>query len=195
MNWQQKMNDSKDLRNRILQMREANNLNLVSEKSEHLDKKVIPKEETTPEDNVIDHKENFKSTVTNEILTQETDVKNMSLLNNKKSLGNETLSNNSNKENNINFTDSNEVQFRILATKFNEAVEVILELSDKVSKLEQTVYKTHSQSKKENSYFNFINIKMLFIVMLISFLTLGMLYFPIDLSMFKLILNEIISSI
>ena len=195
MNWRQKMNDSTDLRNRILQMREANNLNLVSDKSEHVDKKVIPKEETTPEDNVIDHKENFKSTVTNQILTQETDVKNMSLLNNKKSLGNETLSNNSNKENNINFTDSNEAQFRILATKFNEAVEVILELSDKVSKLEKTVYKTHSQNKKENSYFNFINIKMLFIVMLLSFLTLGMLYFPIDLSKFKLILNEIVSSI
>ena len=195
MNWRQKMNDSTDLRNRILQMREANNLNLVSDKSEHVDKKVIPKEDTTPEDNVIDHKENFKSTVTNQILTQETDVKNMSLLNNKKSLGNETLSNNSNKENSINFTDSNEAQFRILATKFNEAVEVILELSDKVSKLEKAVYKTHSQNKKENSFFNYISIKMLFILILLSFLTLGMLYFPIDLSKFKLILNEIVSSI
>ena len=78
------MNDSTDLRNRILQMREANNLNLVSEKSEYVDTKVVPKEDTTPEDNVINHKENFKSNVTNEILTQETDVKNMSLLNNKK---------------------------------------------------------------------------------------------------------------
>ena len=38
------MNDSTDLRNRILQMREANNLNLVSEKSEHVDTKVVPKE-------------------------------------------------------------------------------------------------------------------------------------------------------
>ena len=93
------MNDSTDLRNRILQMREAHNLNLVSEKSEHVDTKVVPKEDTTPEDNVIDHKENFKSTVTNQILTQETDIKNMSLLNNKKSLGNETLSTNLNKEN------------------------------------------------------------------------------------------------
>ena len=195
MNWQQKMNDSTDLRNRILQMREANNLNLVSEKSEHVDKKVIPKEETTPEDNVINHKENFKSNVTNEILTQETDVKNMSLLNNKKSLGNETSSTNLNKENSINFTDSNEAQFRILATKFNEAVEVILELSDKVSKLEKVVYKTHSQNKKENSVFNYINIKMLFILIFLSFLTLGMLYFPIDISKFKLIFNEIVSSI
>ena len=44
MNWRQTMNDSTNLRNRILQMREANNLNLVSEKSEHVDKKVIPKE-------------------------------------------------------------------------------------------------------------------------------------------------------
>ena len=195
MNWQQKMNDSTDLRNRILQMREANNLNLVSDKSEHVDKKAIPKEDTTPEDNVIDHKENFKSTDTNQILTQETDVKDMSLLNNKKSLGNETLSNNSNKENNINSTDSNEAQFRILATKFNEAVEVILELPDKVSELEKAVYKTHSQNKKENSFFNYVSIKMLFILILLSFLTLGMLYFPIDLSKFKLILNEIITSI
>ena len=189
------MNDSTDLRNRILQMREANNLNLVSEKSEHVDTKVVPKEDTTPEHNVIDHKENFKSNVTNEILTQETDVKNMSLLNNKKSLGNETSSTNLNKENSINFTDSNEAQFRILATKFNEAVEVILELSDKVSKLEKAVYKTHSQNKKENSFFNYINIKTLFILMLLSFLSLGMLYFPIDISKFELILNEIVSSV
>ena len=189
------MNDSTDLRNRILQMREANNLNLVSDKSEHVDKKVISKKDTTHEDNVIDHKENFKSTDTNQILTQETDVKDMSLLNNKKFLGNETLSNNSNKENNINFTDSNEAQFRILATKFNEAVEVILELSDKVNKLEKAVYKTHSQNKKENSSFNYISIKMLFILISLSFLTLGMLYFPIDISKFKLILNEIVSSV
>ena len=195
MNWRQKMNDSTDLRNRILQMREANNLNLVSEKSEHVDEKVISKENISPENNVTNNKENFKSSIKNEILTKETDNKDQLLLNKKKSLDNETLSNNSNKENSINLTTSNEVQFRILATKFNEAVEVILELSDKVSKLEQTVYKTHSQSKKENSYFNFINIKTLFIVMLISFLTLGMLYFPIDISKFKLILYEIVSSI
>ena len=188
------MNDSTDLRNRILQMREANNLNLVSEKSEHVDEKVIPKENIIPENNVINHKENFRSTVTNEILTQETDDKDQLLLNKKKSLDNETLSNNSNKENSINFTDSNEVQFRILATKFNEAVEVILELSDKVSNLEKAVYKRHSQNEKENSFFNYINIKMLFILMLLSFLTLGMLYFPIDISMFKLILSEIVSS-
>ena len=190
-----KMNDSTDLRNRILQMREANNLNLVSEKLEHVDDKVIPKENIIPENNVINHKENFRSTVTNEILTQETDDKDQLLLNKKKSLDNETLSNNSNKENSINFTDSNEVQFRILATKFNEAVEVILELSDKVSNLEKAVYKTHSQNEKENSFFNYINIKMLFILMLLSFLTLGILYFPIDISMFKLILNEIVSSV
>lgn len=189
------MNDSTDLRNRILQMREANNLNLVSEKSEHVDTKVVPKEDTTPEDNVINHKENFKSSVTNGMLTQETDDKDQFLLNKKKSLDNETLSNNSNKENSINFTDSNEVQFRILATKFNEAVEVILELSDKVSKLEKAVYKTHSQNKKENIFFNYINIKTLFILMLLSFLSLGMLYFPIDISKFELILNEIVSNV
>ena len=189
------MNDSTDLRNRILQMREANNLNLLSEKSEDVDIKVVPKEDTTPEDNVINHKENFKSSVTNGMLTQETDYKDQFLSNKKKSLDNETLSNNSNQENSINSADSNEVQFRILATKFNEAVEVILELSDKVSKLEKVVYKTHSQNKNENSFFNYINIKMLFILMFLSFLTLGLLYFPIDISKFKLIFNEIVSSV
>jgi len=189
------MNDSTDLRNRILQMREANKLNLLSEKSEYVDEKVIPKESIIPENNVINNKENVKSSVTNEMLTQETDNKDHLLLNKKKSLDNETLPNNSNKENSFNFTDSNEVQFRILATKFNEAVEVILELLDKVSKLEKTVYKTQSQNKKENSFFNYINIKMLFILMLLSFLTIGMLYFPIDISRFKLILNEIVSSV
>ena len=90
------MNDSTNLRNRILQMREANNLNLVPEKSEHVDTEVIPKEDTTPEDNEINHKDNFKSSVTNGILTQETDDKDQFLLNKKKSLDNETLSNNSN---------------------------------------------------------------------------------------------------
>ena len=189
------MNDSTDLRNRILQMRKANSLNLISEKSEYVDEKVIPKESIIPENNVINNKENFKSSVANEILTQETDNKDQLLLNKKKSLDNETLSNNSNKENSINFTDSNEAQFRILATKFNEAVEVILELSDKVSKLEKAVYKTYSQNKKEKSFFNYINIKTLFILMLLSFLSLGMLYFPIDISKFKLILNEIVSSV
>ena len=189
------MNDSTDLRNRILQMREANNLNLVSEKSEHVDKKIISKENTNPEDNLIEHNDNFKSTVTKEILTQETDAENESLLKKREPLVNEALSNNSDKKNSINFSNSNEAQFRILATKFNEAVEVILELSDKVSKLEQKVYKTHIQNKKENSFFNYINIKILFFVMLIFFLISGMLYFPIDISKFKLIINEIILSI
>ena len=189
------MNDSTDLRNRILQMREANNLNLVSEKSDQVDEKIIIKENIIPENNEINYKENFNSGVVNDTLTQEKDNKDQLLLNKKKSLDDEMLSNNSNKENSVNLTTSNEVQFRILATKFNEAVEVILELSDKVSKLEQTVYKRQCQSKRENKSLNYINIKMLFIVMLISFLILGMPYFPIDISKLKLILSEIVSSI
>ena len=83
LNWRQKMNDSTDLRKRIMQMREANDLNLGIEKSEYVDQKIIPKENIALEDNVIDQKENFKSSVTNEILTPETDVKSQSLLNKK----------------------------------------------------------------------------------------------------------------
>ena len=36
--------------------------------------------------------------------------------------------------------NENEAQFLILANKFNEAVEVILELSEKVEKLEKKIY-------------------------------------------------------
>ena len=49
---------------------------------------------------------------------------------------------------NKNFNNDNEAQFRLLATKFNESVEVILELSEKVNKLEKLTY----SDKKNRSY-------------------------------------------
>ena len=51
---------------------------------------------------------------------------------------------------------------RILANKFNEVVEVILELSDKVKKLEHKVYKNDNKIKRSHNFFYYINLKVLF---------------------------------
>ena len=81
-----------------------------------------------------------------------------------------------------------------LANKFNEAVEVILELSDKVKKLEHTVYKNHKEKKRGKGFFYYTNIKMVFSLVLILLLTLGILTLPIDFFTMKLILSDIMSS-
>ena len=100
----------------------------------------------------------------------------------------------SNNQNNINLVDTNEAQFRILANKFNEAVEVILELSDKVKKLEHTIYKNHNETKKSNGIFYYINVKILFSMIFIPLLILGIFTLPFDFYTFKLIFSDIISS-
>ena len=98
-----------------------------------------------------------------------------------------------NKQNNKDTANANEVQFRILANKFNEAVEVILQLSEKVKKLEDTVYKNHQENKKGNGFLNFINIKIVFTLILIPLLILGVFTIPFDFITMKLIFSDIIS--
>ena len=100
----------------------------------------------------------------------------------------------SNNQNNINLVDTNEAQFRILANKFNEAVEVILELSDKVKKLEHTIYKNHNETKKSNGIFYYINVKILFSMIFIPLLILGIFTLPFDFYTFKLVFSDIILS-
>ena len=58
---------------------------------------------------------------------------------------------NSNKQSLDNLVNDNEAQFRIIAKKFNEAVEVILELSDKVKNLEETVHNLSIKSSKNKN--------------------------------------------
>ena len=82
-----------------------------------------------------------------------------------------------------------------MANKFNEAVEVILELSDKVKKLEHTLYKGKNEIKKGSRFFYFINTKILFSLIFIILLTLGILTLPFDFLTIKLIISDIVSSI
>ena len=107
-------------------------------------------------------------------------------LKNKKTINNQTL--------NSLFSD-NEAQFRMIAEKFNEAVEVILELSNKVKKLEETVNYLTNHSSKNKKGFSFLSLKTYVFIIFLTFIILALLTFPIDLSLIKLIIKDVISSI
>ncbi len=158
------MNDSLDLRKRILKMRENNvSLNEVEPKN-------------------IKHNENIpKSTLLNK--------------NNNKTQKNKIAEQNINEEIKNDLVDNNEPQFRILASKFNEAVEVILELSEKVKKLEKKVYKEEHKLKKGSFFSLSFNLKILIFFILVPLFILGIFTLPFDTSIIQLMLMDIISSI
>ena len=179
------MNDSTDLRNRILKMRENNDFILSSVKPEQLKEDVETKIKS---DEVIKvNTEKFNSSNEKETLAEDENAINSPS-------PSHTKNNNSNNKNYINLVDTNEAQFRILASKFNEAVEVILELSDKVKKLEHIIFKNQKDFKKRNVIFDYINIKILFSMIFIPLLILGVFTLPFDFDTFKLIFSDILSS-
>ena len=113
------MNDSLDLRNRILKMRESNNLTVT--KKDSLNNDLMSKFESSIKD---DNKKQSNS-----------DKETISRKNNSEKLIQDKYKS-ENKNSIKTSVNENEAQFLILANKFNEAVEVILELSEKVEKLE-----------------------------------------------------------
>ena len=131
------MNDSLDLRKRIIKMRESNNLVVTS--SNHLDKNLSSKSVN----NITEKKSEtlvFDRTNVND-KTKEIETTNTK---------NNKLSKNTHYEkfedNHIQpLVSNNEAQFLMLANKFNEAVEVILELSEKVDRLEKKSKESSSE--------------------------------------------------
>ena len=103
---------------------------------------------------------------------------------------------NINKESLKSLVYDNEAQFRIIANKFNEAVEVILELSEKVKKLEEIVngFPVKPDEDKKKKYF-FLNIKTFVYIIITTLLIVAFLFFPIDISLIRLIIADVISSI
>ena len=174
------MNDSLDLRKRILKMRNINNIDLNIIESSNSNKQdenlVQTKKVNTPE---IDLNE----------------LKNQNVINNKPETyphhDNLNLVSNSKMQTQISY----DAQFRLLANKFNEAVEVILELSDKVKNLEKAVYLKDKKIKKISKNSKIPNLKIIIFIMLILLFVLGINYLPINLSIFKLILSDISSLI
>ena len=174
------MSDTLDLRKRILKMREINKIDpktIDSFNSINQDSDLIQ----TKKGNISEYNPN--------------DIKNKKLI---KTKTNEYIHNksfdlvlNSKKRDENNY----EAQFRLLANKFNEAVEVILELSDKVKNLEKTVYLKDKKNNKKSKYNQIPNLKIIVSIILIFLFALGVIYLPINTLMLKSILSDISSSI
>ena len=192
------MNESLDLRNRILKMREINNL--VSDEVKPKSKNIItnsqyisPKNETMGSN----YKENSTETKNNMNLGTQKENKNSTPLYARDKVNpNIKHQKNTNKDSLKSLTYDNEAQFRIIANKFNEAVEVILELSEKVKKLEEIVngFPVKSNEDKKKEYF-FLNTKTFVYIIITTLLIVAFLFFPIDISIIRLIIADVISSI
>ena len=198
------MNESLDLRNRILKMRESNNLVLEQVKAETkslnsnskpVDKNIQNNFDIQKE-NLIDNQDQINTGIQKENIRNSLQNENKvdSNLLAKKPV-NSNIRYEKNKEAFNNLANDNEAQFRIIANKFNEAVEVILELSEKVKKLEGIVNNLPINYVKDNKRKSFYNIKTYAYIILITLFVIGMFTFPIDLSLVKLIIMDIISSI
>ena len=181
------MSDSLDLRKRIHQMRKSNNL-IVNEKNS-LNNNLMSKFESSIKDDNY-KKSNFREETKNNIKKE---LVSSSYENNPKNI---TL----NKEHHENKdfkspANNNEAQFLMLANKFNEAVEVILELSQKVEKLEKILRQdTHKQKKTINHSFLF-NVKLLIFLLLVPIIILSFFTLPFDFSLIKSIMLDIFSNI
>ena len=191
------MNESLDLRNRILKMRESNNLVLdqLKPKSKNIitnSQSIAPKNETK----VGNHKEN--STETKNNINLGTQKKNK---NSTPSYVRDIVSPNTKHEKNTDkeilksLVYDNEAQFRIIANKFNEAVEVILELSEKVKKLEEIVNSLPFKSYEDKKKYFFLNIKTFVYIIIATLLIVAFSFFPIDMSLIRLIITDVISSL
>ena len=135
-----KMNESLDLRNRILKMRESNNL-VVTKKSSSNNDLMSKFESSIKDDNP--KKSNPSKNIGNDKNEEKTSksIKNKSenLIHHKNGTKQKTAKG---------IVNDNEAQFLMLANKFNEAVEVILELSQKVENLERNFDRNSPKTKK-----------------------------------------------
>ena len=177
------MEDSINLKKRILRMRQANNTDNVI-----INPKTFNIKESVPEKLI---KENVLFTKAN------ASINNIP----------ENINIKSNTDNNfVSIKNPREIieynynpQFKLLATKFNEAVEVILELNDRVKNLEKIVYSKEDITLKINQNTNNYKIKLGVSLAFIILVLLSLLFLPDDLdfsSIFKvdvwIFLNPII---
>ena len=186
------MNESLDLRNRINKMRSINNLETNEDKlSKHL--KIDPKK--------TDQKETKKNVKhSQEKITENGRIKKFDKINSEFIPPNEGIVNPNtlfqkkqiNKNEDKNFNSDYEVQFKLLANKFNESVEVILELSEKVNKLEKLLY-----SEIENKSYRAapFNLRFISIILMIFILGYSFSFIDIDTTLIKKIIKDILTGI
>ena len=181
------MNDSLDLRNRILKMRKSNNL--IVSKEDSLNANLMSKFESSIKDD-NQRKSNSDQDI---IIEKNREIIPKSINNNPEDFVNRR--NKSEYKNLKTSVNDNEAQFLMLANKFNEAVEVILELSHKVEKLERNASKNSFKQSHNVNNSTFINFKIIFFIVLISLIILGFFTLPFDFLLIKSIFFDILSTI
>jgi hypothetical protein len=131
------MSDNQDLKSKILLMRQKNFGEVVNEPNEKNDNE-------KPENNEIKKDEVLTESKENKVVVNNNNLESKNQLDINSEIS--ELKENLNK-----VAETNEKAFDLLAKKFNDSVEVILELTQKVEKLE-TVTKLHSmqESVKKN---------------------------------------------
>ena len=188
------MNESLELRNRINKMRSINNLEISDEKFLNNEKNKLVNTQKIEKKIYID--ESKKKVINNPELKKFPKINNAldnfqtKQIHRKDVFKDQQLNLNKNK----NFNNDNEAQFRLLANKFNESVEVILELSEKVNNLENLIYNQPKNKKSRNLLFVF-NLKLISIVISIFIVGYVFLLMPMDTSAINQILNDIFSAI
>ena len=174
-----KMNDSLDLRNRILKMRESNNLNVT--KQDSLNNNLMSEFESSIKDDNTKETNSDKPTLSN---SSQNNSEN--LIQHKDKTENQDI---------IRNVNDNDAQFLMLANKFNEAVEVILELSDKVEKLERNASQDKNIQKNKVNTSSFFNFKIIVSILLVPILFLVFFTLPFDFLLVKTIIIDILSSL
>ena len=167
------MSDNQDLKSKILLMRQKNFSEVVNESNEKNDNK-------KPENNEINKDE--VSTETNE---NKVEADNSNLENRIQVDINSEIS--ELKENLNKVAETNEKAFDLLAKKFNESVEVILELTQRVEKLETV---TKLQSMQESVKKNEVKpsqkgLKFFLFLLFVSGISYFFYKFDVDLSILK----------
>ena len=173
------MSDNQDLKSKILLMRQKNFSETINKSDEKNDNE-------KPENNEIKKDEvTIKSEVTTKSNDDEVELENNNLEN--KVQTNKDLELSELKENLNKISKTNEKAFDLLASKFNESVEVILELTQRVEKLE-TLTKLQSMQesvKKTEIEPSQKGLKFFLFLLFVAGISYFFYKFDIDLSILK----------
>ena len=167
------MSDNQDLKSKILLMRQKNFGEVVNESNEKNDNE-------KPENNEINKDEVLTESNKNKVETDNSNLENRIQVDINSEIS--ELKENLNK-----VAETNEKAFDLLAKKFNESVEVILELTQKVEKLE-TVAKLHSMQesvKKNEVKPSQKGLKFFLFLLFVAGISYFLYKFDIDLSILK----------
>ena len=194
------MSDNQDLKSKILLMRQKNFSETINKSDEKNDNE-------KPENNEIKKDEVITKSNDDEVITKSNDDEVITKSNDEVVLKNNNLENkiqldiNSEiselKENLNKVAKTNEKAFDLLASKFNESVEVILELTQRVEKLETV---TKLQSMQESVKKNEIapsqkGLKFFLFLLFVSCISYFIYKFDIDLSILKDISRDFLAII